>query len=320
MKKTLCFTQPAYLSTRLKQLVVELVSANEEKNRVVQVPLDDIAVLVLEHPQITITHTALSALVALNAAVITCAENYLPNGLFLNLQGNTLQSKRFRSQLEASLPLKKQLWAQTVQQKIKNQALVLGRVGVDPSPLLHWSSAVKSGDADNREARAAAWYWPRLFKDMGGAGDETGWDWDGFIRDRSGEWPNALLNYGYAVLRAVIARSLVAAGLLPTLGIHHRNQYNAYCLADDIMEPYRPSVDWLVYQLVQSHPLAQLPVDPLNALVPELKKILLTIPVLDVRQDGKVSPLMEAAKRTASSLSACFEGTDRKIIYPETIV
>lgn len=320
MKKTLCFTQPAYLSTRLKQLVVELVSGTEHPNQVIQVPLEDIAVLVLEHPRITITHSALSALVARNAAVITCSENYLPNGLFLNLEGNTLQSKRFRAQLEASQPLKKQLWAQTIQQKIRNQALVLGKSGGDPDPLLHWSHSVRSGDSDNREARAAAWYWPRLFSKKFEDFQEASMDWDGFIRDRNGEWPNALLNYGYAILRAVIARALVAAGLLPTLGIHHRNQYNAYCLADDMMEPYRPSVDWLVYQLVQTHPLAQPSGHGLETLGPELKKILLTIPVLDVRQDGKVSPLMEAAKRTAASLAACFEGTERKITYPETIV
>lgn len=317
MKKTICFSQPAYLSSRQKQLVIEQPEGVSSGTNVVTVPLEDIAVLVLENPQITITHSALSALIAHNVAVITCSDKFLPNGLFLNLDGHTLQSKRFRAQLEASQPLKKQLWAQTVQCKIRNQAAIIARTGFDPAPLLRWCNEVRSGDLDNKEARAAAWYWPKLFNFQKDEVVDTEPDWDGFIRDRYGLWPNALLNYGYAVLRALVARALVASGLLPALGIHHRNQYNAYCLADDIMEPYRPFVDGLVHQLVKNHPELSTAFKGIETLTPALKRSLLSVPAIDVRINSQISPLQEAVKKTTASLFACFEGTERKITYPE---
>ena len=201
-----------------------------------------------------------------------------------------------------------------MQQKIKNQARVLARQGVEVSPLLRWGSDVRSGDPDNLEARAAAWYWPKLFPKFAehftSVADET--NPEGFIRDRYGNWPNNALNYGYAILRATIARALTGAGLLPTMGIHHRNQYNAYCLADDIMEPFRPFVDQLVLKITE-----QYPVEGIEDLTPSLKKELLGIPVMDVWMDNKQSPLQEAARRCAASLAYCFEGRERRILYPE---
>ncbi len=251
IKKTLCFSNPTYLSLRDAQLVIKLpevekaVNLTEDFKKSTEVtrPIEDIGVVVLDHKQITITLGALEALLENNSAVITCDSSHMPVGLFLPLVGNTTQNERFRNQLDASLPLRKQLWQQTMQQKIKNQAAVLSRCSDSETKCMQvWANDVRSGDPDNFEARAAIYYWKSLFGHI-----------PGFIRDRKGVAPNNLLNYGYAILRAIVARSLVASGLLPTLGIHHHNRYNAYCLADDIMEPYRPYVDCLVYDITEQY-------------------------------------------------------------------
>ena len=224
----------------------------------------------------------------------------MPVGLMLPLYGNTTQNERFRQQLEASLPLKKQLWQQTIRAKIENQATALRKcIGEEMKCMRIWAADVKSGDSDNLEARAAAFYWKNLFSDI-----------DGFTREREGIPPNNLLNYGYAILRAVVARALVTSGLLPTLGIHHHNRYNAYCLADDIMEPYRPYVDELVFGIVRSGMRYE-------ELTKELKIQLLGIPTLEVRIDGKRSPLMVAVSQTTASLYKCDSGEVRRIAYPE---
>jgi CRISPR-associated protein Cas1 len=164
--------------------------------------------------------------------------------------------------------------------------------------MLKWTKDVKSGDSDNLEGRAAAYYWKNIFPHI-----------QGFTRGREGVPPNNLLNYGYAILRAVVARALVASGLLPTLGIHHHNRYNAYCLADDIMEPYRPFVDKLVVEMVNSG-------ENIENLSGEIKAKLLQIPVLDVRINGQRSPLMIAIGQTTASLAKCYLSESRKIIYP----
>ena len=260
----------------------------------------DIGVVVLDNKRITITTGAMEALLENNAAVITCDSRSMPTGLMLPLYGNTLQNERFRDQLDASLPLRKQLWQQTVKQKIANQEVVL-RTNTDAETrcMKAWVEEVRSGDADNLEARAAAYYWRNLCPNI-----------PNFVRGRDGEPPNNLLNYGYAILRGVVARSLVSSGLLPTLGIHHHNRYNAYCLADDIMEPYRPYVDELVIKIIRKR------LDYAE-LTKELKAELLVIPVLDVIIDGKRSPLMIAASQTTASLYKCFSGELRKISYPQ---
>ena len=299
IKKTLFFGNPAYLSVKNSQLVIKRTDSETREEVVKTVPLEDIGVVVLEDRQITITNVALDALLQNNCAVITCDEKHMPAGMLLPLEGNTIQSERFANQIEASLPLKKQLWQQTVQAKIRNQASVLNRMsGVEVGCMLAWANDVKSGDSDNLEGRAAAYYWKNIFPSL-----------PGFTRDREGEMPNNLLNYGYAIVRAVIARALVASGLLPTLGIHHHNRYNAYCLVDDIMEPYRPYVDELVINIMQSG------VD-YGELTPNLKKQLLGLPVTEVVIGGQRSPLMIAASQTTASLCKCFSGELRKVIYP----
>ena len=307
IKKTLYFGNPVYLSLKNAQLVIKLpeVVKNDtlpesfKRTSEVTKPIEDIGVVVLDHKQITITSGALEALLENNCAIITCDSKSMPIGLMLPLYGNTTQNERFRQQLDASLPLMKQLWQQTIKAKIENQAVVLKEYSdVETKCMNVWAADVKSGDSNNLEARAAAYYWKNLFQI------------EGFTRDRDGIPPNNLLNYGYAILRAVVARGLVVSGLLPTLGIHHHNRYNAYCLADDVMEPYRPYVDRLVCGMIKQG------VD-YTELTKELKAQLLTIPVLETHIAGKRSPLMVAVGQTTASLYKYFSGELRKISYPE---
>ena len=300
IKRTLFFGNPAYLSMKNAQLVIRLTDAQTQKEVTKTIPIEDIGVVVLEDRQITITNGALDALLQNNCAVITCDEKHMPAGMLLPLEGHTVQSERFRLQIEASLPLKKQLWQQTVQAKIRNQASVLKRLsGAETGCMLAWANDVKSGDSENLEGRAAAYYWKSVFPMM-----------ERFVRDREGAAPNTLLNYGYAIVRAIVARALVASGLLPTFGIHHHNRYNAYCLADDIMEPYRPYVDELVIGILESG------VD-CSELTTDLKRQLLGLPVKEVVIGGQRSPLMVAVTQTTASLVKCFSGELRKIVYPE---
>ena len=308
IKKTLCFSNPAYLSLRDGQLVIKIPEIQNSKGvleelkerSVITRPIEDIGVLVIDNRQVTVTSAVLDALLANNCAVITCDARSMPVGLLLPLYGNTTQSERFRVQIDASLPLKKQLWQQTIQYKIINQAAVLSEcTDAETHCMKVWAADVRSGDPQNVEAKAAAYYWKNIFRDV-----------TGFIRDREGTPPNNMLNYGYAILRAVVARSLVSSGLLPTLGIHHHNRYNAYCLADDIMEPYRPYVDRLVVNIMAryGHDMA---------LTREIKMQLLSIPTIDVKIGGKRSPLMVGVSQTTASLYKCFSGKSRKISYPE---
>lgn len=301
IKRTLYFGNPAYLSMRNAQLVIHLPDANgmEDKAGNNTIPIEDIGVVVLDHKQITITHGLMEALLANNTAMITCDSSRMPVGLMLPLSGNSTQSERFQAQIAASLPLQKQLWQQTIQTKIENQAHVLNTTHkVVVKNMLAWVDIVKSGDSDNLEARAAAYYWANMFPDI-----------PEFRRGREGVPPNNLLNYGYAILRAIVARSLVGSGLLPTLGIHHHNRYNAYCLADDIMEPYRPFVDKLVIEIISGG-------EDITDLSKPIKARLLNIPVLDVQINNQRSPLMIAVGLTTASLAKCYLGESRKIAYP----
>lgn len=294
IKRTLYFGNPAYLHTKNEQLVIELAETGEIKTAAIE----DIGLLILDNQQITISQAVLAKLLEHNAAVITCNNTHHPVGLFLNLDGHTLQSQRFKTQIEASTPLKKQLWQQTIMAKIANQASLLAQKRIPNKILLNLVAKVKSGDSDNCEAQAAAYYWKNIFPEF-----------LNFKRSREGDPPNNLLNYGYAILRAIVARSLVGSGLLPTLGIFHRNQYNAYCLADDVMEPYRPYVDKLVYEIVEMN-------GRYLEMTPKMKQQLLSIPAMDVMIDDEKSPLMNAVQRTTASLAKCFEGGTRKLLYP----
>lgn len=312
IKRVVSFGSPAYLSTSNEQLLIQLADApppptsryapppHGAQQLPTSLPIADLGVVLLDHPQITITHAALAALLQYQVAVVVCDAKHHPSGLLLPLDGHTLQSAYFRNQIEASEPLKKNLWQQTIKAKITNQAHLLQQTAnTTPDPLRRWAADVLSGDTTNLEARAAAYYWQHLFRHL-----------PNFFRGRQESPPNHLLNYGYAILRALTARSLVCSGLLPTLGIHHRNQYNAYCLADDIMEPYRPFVDALILRITQHGSQPDVPLSPTT------KKTLLQLPTLDVVLDGNTSPLMLAMQRTTASLAQCFDKSKRTILYP----
>ena len=292
IKRTLHFGNPAYLSTTLEQLVIRRDSKPD-----VTVPIEDIAAVVLDHPTITLSQALLGKLLDHNVAVVSCNQQHLPVGLLLPLEGNSVQNERFAAQLLSSEPLKKQLWRQTVQAKIRNQARLLKKLGREDGKLLNLAKAVRSGDAGNHESQAAVIYWRQLF------------DLDDFVRRRYGAPPNNQLNSGYAILRALVARALVAAGLLPTLGIHHHNRYNAYALADDLMEPYRPFVDELVTKLVGDG-------WDLDDLTPDLKRELLQIPTLEVELEGESRRLLDGVDISASSLRQGLEGSSKKLRFP----
>lgn len=318
IKRTLFFSNPAHLYKRSEQLCISMNKASEtdDEKMVVTIPIEDIGVVVLDNKQITLSHALIDALLQNNAALITCDDSHMPSGLLFPLAVHHTQTEKFKAQIDASEPLKKQLWQQTVSAKLNNQGRLLKSLAnaataqsmsakrkeqlLDAAGwLLAFARDVKSGDGDNHEARGAAVYWQAIFEpEMN------------FRRERFGEPPNNLLNYGYAILRAVVARGLVGSGALPTLGIFHRNKYNAYCLADDIMEPYRPYVDRIVYRLLKSG-------EDWQQLTPAIKKQFLEIPALDIVIDGEKSPLMVGLQRTTSGLMKCFEGETRKMIYPE---
>lgn len=295
IKQTLLLAGPAYLSTKHQQLVIDYPGPDREGKTM---PIEDIGLVVMEHRQVTITNALLDKLTNHKVAVVTCDERHLPSGLMLPLSGHTEYTERLRHQLAASLPLKKNLWAQTVAAKIANQAALLRERGRSVGTLTYLAQNVQSGDKGNHEARAAAHYWQHLFEA------------EDYRRDPFGQPPNNLLNYGYAILRAIVARALVSSGLLPAVGIWHRNKYNAYCLADDIMEPYRPYVDLIVCHLVDDAEGEAV------ELTTTVKAELLQVAAIDVTIEGKTSPLMVAVSRTTSSLYECFAGRSRKIAYP----
>lgn len=295
IKRTLYFTNPVYLSTSKEQLVVTYPKPTDQAAKTV--PIEDIGMIVLENQQITLSNALMEKLAYQNAAVVCCNAQHLPISLLSPLSGHSEYNERLRHQLEASTPLKKNLWQQTIIAKITNQANLLGERDKPNIKLRQWSRDVLSGDSTNREAHSAAYYWEHLF------------DFPGFYRGQKGDPPNNLLNYGYAILRAICARSLIGSGMLPALGIHHANKYNAYCLADDIMEPYRPYVDAMVCRIIDKY-------QQYEELTTSLKAELLKIAAVDVVIDGKKSPLLVAMSRTSSSLFDCFSGLSRKILYP----
>lgn len=292
LKRTIYIGNPAYLKLKDNQLKV---IDPEEKMEKGSVPVEDIAILMLDNYQITISHQLIIALQAKNVAIISCDAHHLPFALMLPMAGHVEHSARLRQQVAISEPLRKHLWKQTVEAKISQQMLLLKKLRKPHEPMAEYMSQVKSGDSTNMEGIAAQYYWKHLFED--------------FSREREGDSPNNFLNFGYAVLRSIVARALVSSGLNPTLGIFHRNKYNPYCLADDIMEPYRPYVDWMVFNYLQYHPEN-------TALTTEAKAYLLQIATHDTQIMQKLRPLMVAVSSTTSSLQKCFNGELRIIRYP----
>ena len=291
LKRALFFSTPYCLNLRNGQMVIHTREAPDIQK---SVPIEDIGFVILEDQQCSITLPLLNALSDNNVAVIFCDENRMPNAMLMNLDSNRTQGESYRTQIEASEPLKKGLWKQIVEAKIRNQAALLRKLGRDGDKLKPYYMHVKSADADNREGIAAKIYWSELF----------GAD---FIRSREGLPPNNLLNYGYTILRAAVTRSIMGSGLFPAFGIFHRNRYNAFPLADDLMEPYRPFVDELVYNLyLQGN----------KQLNKEVKGQLLRILFIDTHFDKVMRPLDVGLTFTSSSLVKCLAGTQKKIVYP----
>ncbi len=285
---------PAYLKLKDKQLKVTDPETKEEKG---SIPIEDIGLLMLDHYQITLSHQLIQELMKNNVILISCDERHLPLAGMLPFSGNSLFSERVKVQMEVSEPLKKQLWKQTIECKIQNQLKVLEQLGKYATPMYEYLKQVKSGDTTNMEGIAAQHYWKYLID-------------NDFLRERFGDYPNPFFNFGYGVLLSIIGRALVDTGLLLVLGIFHRNKYNPYCLASDIMEPYRPIVDLLVMKWLQLHPEKQ-------NLDKESKTFLLQIATQDVNIEKLVRPLMVGVKMTASSLLRCYTGEKRQISYPE---
>lgn len=294
IKRTLYFGNPAYLSLKDKQLLVK--KPDDESFRAT-VPIEDIAIVVLDNYRITITHQLIEALQSNTAAIISCDSSHLPSSIMLPIAGNHITTERLRTQIDVSLPLKKQLWKQTIEQKLRNQSAVLSLFGKDSKRLDYLQNNIEPGDVTNIEGRAAAYYWKELFDSE-------------FIRDQKGASPNKHLNYAYSIIRAIVARGLVSSGMHTALGLFHSNKYNPYCLADDIMEPYRPFADKLVYDMYINGTITD---DNLDT---NQKAALLKIATTDVILDNKRSPLLVAVSRTTNSLFECYQGTKRKILYP----
>lgn len=291
IKRTLSFSRPCSLSLKNCQMVIRM---KDDPDFLRTIPVEDIGFVLLENQQITITMPLLNALADNNSSVIVCTDKMMPNAMLLNLNSNSVQGERYRHQVNASEPLKKNLWKQTVEAKIRNQAALLDKLDKDGSQLKPYWQNVKSGDADNREGIAARIYWDVLF------GDD-------FMRYRTGGSPNEMLNYGYTVLRAAAARSLMGTGLFPAFGIFHRNRYNAFPLADDIMEPYRPFVDEIVFDLYANGE---------RELNQNVKAEILKLLYVDTAFDKVVRPLDLGLSVTTSSLARCFNGEQKKILYP----
>ncbi len=300
IKRTFLIENPSYLSTRHEQLIIELKNEKQDKHTI---PMNEIGVIILNHPQITISSQAQILMMQNNIALVQCGNNGMPIGMMLPYEGHYTLSQNARYQINASEPLKKQLWQQIVQAKILNQAKLLEKYEIDSFPLRNLALNVISGDKDNKEGHAANIYWSKIFPQI-----------SDFIRERGGLYPNNLLNYGYAVLRAVAARAITSAGLLLVLGIYHKNKYNAFCLADDLMEPYRVYVDEIVQKRVS--------IEFLNKqysleLTTEIKKELLCILTVDVMINDEKSPLFNAIQKTATSLLRCYTKERRKLLLPD---
>ena len=289
LKRTLLFTNKSKIKTKNKQLVIE----TEEREGIV--PIEDIGFVVIEHPQIFITIPTLNELIANNVAVIFCNEKHMPSSMLLNLDSHYIQHTHFTNQIAASQPLKKKIWQQIIKEKITNQKYLLEQNNKPSGPMEYYANSVLSGDTDNREGAAARYYWQHIF------------DFD-FARERNGDYPNNMLNYGYIVLRAAVARALSGVGLLNTLGIHHHNKYNSFCLADDIMEPYRVLIDIKILEIITEHQE--------EYLTTEIKMKLLSVLTETVYFENHKSPLMVGLVTTCQSLQKCFSGETRKIIYP----
>ena len=285
--------EPAHLSVRLGQLVLK-----RGGNSVGQIPCEDIGVLIVDNPRVTYSHAALAKLADCGATVVLCGNNHLPSAIVLPLADHGQVVWRLNDQLAAKRPLRKQLWRQVVRAKVRGQAQNLPVGSAPRKKLIQLASEVKSGDPKNVEARAARLYWAHWLAE------------EEFRRNPDLPGLNAFLNYGYAVMRAAVARALVAAGLLPALGLHHRNRSNAFCLADDLVEPLRPLVDDRVRDMREIG---------YEELTQEAKAELLKLLADRVRMGDDTGPVMVNIHRMVASLVKCYQGESKRLELPRAI-
>lgn len=291
IKQTIMLTTPVSLSLKDKQMVITFKDNKDTVSR----PIEDIGFVIIENPMISITVPLLNELADNNVSVVFCDKKQMPKTMLMTLEGNTTQQESYKYQLEASTPTKKNVWKQLVECKIKNQALLLNKVGKNGGVLKQYYMNVKSGDADNREGSAAREYWSRIFDSE-------------FKREREGIPPNNLLNYGYTILRAAVSRALIGSGLYPAFGVFHRNRYNAFPLADDVMEPYRPFVDEIVYHLYYDGAVSELD--------NQSKGALLRLLFSDVKMGKVTRPLENALSLTTASLLRIYKGETDTLSLP----
>lgn len=287
--------EPAYLAVKLDQLLIRRPGA-DPRDPAASIPCEDIGLVVVDHPAVSYSHAALARLVEHGAAVLICGRDHLPAGMLLPLSEHSQIVWRMDEQLSAGRPLRKRLWQQIVVAKIRAQAAILPADAPERQKLLTLAREVRSGDPANVEAQAAKIYWSVWL----GPGRP-------FRRDPDADDLNALLNYGYAVLRAGVARAIVAAGLHPALGIHHANRANAFCLADDLLEPLRPLVDACVRELAGWN---------LTKVDARTKPSLLRLLAAEVSCGDSTGPLMVALHRMAASLANCFARTAKELTIP----
>jgi len=294
IKRIVDISENAWLHVRQNQLIIE-----RDGEEIGSLPVEDLGVLILEHPAIVVSQKAVIACQQQGAVIVFCDERRLPYSITLSVaEGHTLHSKIIREQIAATLPTKKRLWKQVIQYKIRYQHETLQSLNKSSKAIERLAHLVKSGDSENHEAQAAQKYWRVLM------GDE-------FRRDKDADGINALLNYGYAIMRAMVARAIVGSGLHPALGLHHRNQYNGLCLADDLMEPFRPWVDRIAYHLATGQ---NEPVIDRNA-----KEAFLQLLGKTVRWRDKTMPLMVACHYLAANLKEALTGSEKSLVYPEWI-
>lgn len=291
LKRTIVISSQCRVSVKNRQMTMTDSSSGIVKT----VPIEDILLMIIENQQVDISASLLNTLMEENVSLLVCDKSHMPSGLLFPIEGNTVQGERYRTQLDASLPVKKSLWRQIIMAKIKNQSSLLDRLGKDGDILRPLYQNVKSDDADNREGIAARLYWRELFG-------------DGFVRVRTGLFPNNLLNYGYIILRSAMARSIIASGMLPSVGIHHKSRYNAFPLADDLMEPFRPYVDKVVYELYSSG---------CTILDKSSKAALINVMYCDVTIRGNLHPLYVAVGNFCTSVLKMMSGSSRVLSVPE---
>lgn len=280
LKRTLVFSSPMILSLKNQQMVIAYKDSPEKKRTV---PIEDIGVVLLENQESNITLPLLNALVEGEVQVVICNGKGMPSAMIQGMNNNNLQGETLRNQIACGEVLKKQLWRQVVEAKIKNQASLLNSIGEEGNVLKPFYMNVRSGDADNREGVAARIYFQHLFG-------------ENFVRNRDESGINALLNYGYAILRAATCRAIVSSGLLPAIGIHHHNRSNAYPLADDLMEPFRPFVDGVVYDLAMRGEME---------LSKDVKGELISVLYADTMYEKTKRPLSVGLSMTTASMVKC---------------